>query len=321
MLSDEAIKLKKRYSKLGGLVSAFAYDPNNVSKLKVWGQRLNFNMITGLQPKAKNCQKEILKLNGIETWKVTTPNSDPNKAILYFHGGAYIVGGPKGYYSIASHLADITGTTVYVPDYRLAPEHYFPAQLEDGVKAYEALLKDENYKSNQVAIGGDSAGGNLSLVTILKLKELGIDLPAAVMCISPWADPAATGDTYTEEMADKDLLLGPIMKKQWAKYKHDGFGGYYIKDDDMDPNNPYISPIHGDFTGCPPTMIQVGGDECLLSDSKSLKIAFENSNCEYEYYEWEGMWHVFHIEAKLPETTKSFEMFGEFLNKHMKVKV
>ena len=321
MLSDKAIKLKKRYSKLGGLVSAFAYDPDNVSKLKVWGQRLNFDMITGLQPKAKNCQKEIITLNGIETWKVTTPNSDPNKAILYFHGGAYIVGGPKGYYSIASHLADITGTTVYVPDYRLAPEDYYPAQLEDGVKAYKALLSDENFKSSQVAIGGDAAGGNLSLVTVLKLKELGEELPAAVICISPWTDPAATGDTYTVEMADKDLLLGPIMKKQWDKYDHDGFGGYYVKNEDMDAKNPYIAPIHGDFTGCPPTMIQVGSDECLLSDSRSMIKALENSNCENEYYEWEGMWHVFHIEVKLPETTKSFEMFGEFLNKHMKVKV
>jgi len=321
VLSDKALKLKKRYAKLGGLVSSFAYDPDNVSKLKVWSQRKNFNMITGLQPKAKGAKKEVIMLDGIETWKVTTPNSDPSKIIMYFHGGAYIVGGPKGYYSFASRLADITGTTVYVPDYRLAPEHYFPSQLEDGVKAYRALLNHENVRSNQIILGGDSAGGNLTFVTLLKLKELGEELPAAVICISPWADPPATGETYNEEMADKDLLLGPIMKKQWSKYKQDGFAGYYIKKEDLDPLNPYIAPIHGDYSGCPPTMIQVGSDECLLSDSRSMKLALENGNCEVEYFEWEEMWHVFHIEAKLPETIKSFEMFGDFIDKHIKTKV
>ncbi|SVB91363.1 uncharacterized protein METZ01_LOCUS244217, partial [marine metagenome] len=233
MLSDQAIKLRKRYNKLGSLVSAFAYDPDNVSKLKVWGQRKNLDLITGLQPKAKGTKKEEIFLDGVKTWKVTTPNSDPNKVILYYHGGAYIVGGPKGYYSLTSNLADITGTTVYVPDYRLAPEHYFPAQLEDGVKVYDALINQEGYSSEQIALAGDSAGGNLSLTTLLKLKELGKELPAAVLCISPWADPPATGDTYTEEMADKDVLLGPIMKKQWNKYGHPGFAGYYVKNEDM----------------------------------------------------------------------------------------
>ena len=320
MLSDQAIKLRKRYGKLGSLVSAFAYDPDNVSKLKVWGQRKNLDLITGLQPKAKGVKKEEIFLDGVKTWKVTTPNSDPNKVILYYHGGAYIVGGPKGYYSLTSNLADITGTTVYVPDYRLAPEHYFPAQLEDGVKVYDALINQEGYSSDQIALAGDSAGGNLSLTTLLKLKELGKELPAAVLCISPWADPPATGDTYTEEMADKDVLLGPIMKKQWNKYGHPGFAGYYVKNEDMDVTNPYIAPIHGDYSGCPPVMIQVGTHECLLADARSVKKALDQAGCVVGYHEWEGMWHVFHIEAKLPETIESFKMFGEFLNQHMKTK-
>ena len=320
MLSDQAIKLRERYNKLGSVVSFFAYDSDKVSKFKVWGQRKNFDLITAIQPKAKGAQKEEMFLDGVRTWKITTPNSDPNKVILYYHGGAYIVGSPKGYYSLASNLADITGTTVYLPDYRLAPEHYFPAQLEDGVKVYDALISQEGYSADQIALGGDSAGGNLSLVTLLKLKEQGKDLPAAVLCISPWADPPATGDTYTEEMADKDILLGPIMRKNWTKYNHDGFGGYYVKNEDMDPSNPYIAPIHGDYTGCPPVMIQVGSHECLLADSRSVKDALDKAGCVVGYHEWDGMWHVFHMEAKLPETIESFKMFGEFLNEHMKTK-
>jgi len=321
MLSKKAIKLRKRYSKFASILSFLAYDSDYPSNYKNKIQRINYDLITGLQPKAKNAKKEILDLDGINTWKVTVPNSDPNKIILYFHGGAYIVGSPKGYYSLGSRIAEATGATVYIPDYRLAPEYYFPAQLEDGVKIYKALMNQEGYSPDQIAIGGDSAGGNLTLITILKLKELGIDMPKASFCISPWADPPATGETYNEDMADLDILMGPVMKKNWSQYKHDGFAGYYVKNIDLDPNNPYIAPIHGDFSGCPPIMIQVGSHECLLSDSRSLKDAYENSGCEVEYREWEGMWHVFHFEAKLPETIESLKLFGDFLNKYMNVNV
>ena len=106
-----------------------------------------------------------------------------------------------------SYMADITGFTIFVPDYKLAPENLFPSQLEDGVATYKALIDDYGYSNNEIAIGGDSAGGNLSLVTFLKLKEQNEALPAAVVCISPWADPAATGESYNEEMADKDPLI------------------------------------------------------------------------------------------------------------------
>ena len=126
-----------------------------------------------------------------------------------------------------THLARETGFTIYIPDYRLAPEHYYPAQVEDGVASYEALINDLGYSPDQIAFGGDSAGGNMSLVTFLKLKELGKPTPGAIMCISPWADPAATGASYTKEMAEKDLLIGAIFKKMWGDYGLDGFGGYF----------------------------------------------------------------------------------------------
>ena len=321
MLSERAIKLRKRYKKLSFSIKFLAYDSDYPSKTKTWLGRKNYDLITSLQPKAKGAKKEVINLDNSITWKVTTPNSDPNKVILYFHGGAYIVGSPKGYYPLASRIAESTGATVYVPTYRLAPEHYFPAQLEDGVKIYNALIHQEGYRPDQIVIGGDSAGGNLTLVTILKLKELGEQLPAAIFCISPWADPLATGDTYNDEMADKDVFMGPVMKKNWHVYKHDGFAGYYVKKDDLDPMNPYIAPIRGDYSGCPPIMIQVGSHECLLSDSISLKEAYEKSGSEVEYIEWEGMWHVFHIEAKLQETIDSLEIFSEFINRHLKTKV
>ena len=153
------------------------------------------------------------------------------------------------------------------------------------------------------------------------LKEQGKELPAAIMCISPWADPAATGESYNREMAEKDLLIGPIFKRMWDEYNLDGFGGYFVKEEDLDSENPYICPIKGDYTNSPPIMIQVGGAELLLSDSRTLKNVLERDGVEHEYKEWEDLWHVFQIEAMLPESIESFKMFGNFLNKYIGVKV
>ena len=147
---------------------------------------------------------------------------------------------------------------------------------------YEALVNDLGYSPDQIAFGGDSAGGNMSLVTMLKLKEQGKELPAAIMCISPWADPAATGESYNREMAEKDLLIGPIFKRMWDEYNLDGFGGYFVKEEDLDSENPYICPIKGDYTNSPPIMIQVGGAELLLSDSRTLKNVLERDGVEHE---------------------------------------
>lgn len=321
MISAEARKIKNKYSKLGSLISMLATNPNKVSKIKVRLQRLNFDMIVKLNPKAKGSKYEEVSLNGIRTWKITTPNSDPEKILLYFHGGAYQVGSPEGYYPMISHMAENTGFTIYLPDYKLAPEHYFPSQLEDGLKSYEALVDDLGYSPDQIAVGGDSAGGNLTLVTLLKLKELGKELPSAAFCISPWADPAATGESYNNEMLKKDVLMGPVFKKIWNNFDLDGFSRYYVLDKDMDKMNPYICPIYGDFKNFPPVMIQVGGHELLLSDSQTLRKAFERDEVVHEYKEWDELWHVFQIEATMPESIESFKMFGNFLNKYIGVSV
>jgi acetyl esterase/lipase len=148
-------------------------------------------------------------------------------------------------------LADISKTTVYVPDYRLGPENKYPAQLDDGVSTYISLINDFGYSPNQIAIGGDSAGGNLALITLLKLKKLGVDLPSSLALL------------------------------------------------------------------CPPIMIQVGTEELLLSDSQTLKKLLERDGCEHEYFEWEGMYHVFHIDVKMPETIQAFKQIGSFLEKHL----
>ena len=142
-----------------------------------------------------------------------------------------------------------------------------------------------------------------------------------MICISPWADPAATGESYNEEMADKDPLIGPLFKKIWSKFYMKSAIGYYVKKEDVDQSNPLICPINGDFSGCPPVMIQVGADELLLSDSRSMINVFERDSIIHKYKEWENLWHVFQLDGEMEESTKSFEMFRDFLNSYIGTKV
>ena len=141
MLSKEAIKSKKKFKRVGWLIKSIALNPTKLSRMKVAFQRMNYEFIVGKLPKkSPGATFTKLDLGGISTYKVSTPNSDPEKILLYFHGGAYIAGSPAAYYPMMSHLAKATGFTIYVPDYRLAPEHHFPSQLNDGLNTYNALI-------------------------------------------------------------------------------------------------------------------------------------------------------------------------------------
>ena len=315
MISKEAQQSIKKYRQFAAMTSSLYKTPSEITRWRINLFRWLIDLQGTMGKKVKGTVKKEIFLGGMRTLKISTPNSDPKRIILYYHGGGYAMGSPESHYSLVSYLADITGTTVYVPDYRLGPEHKYPAQLDDGVKAYQALINDLGYSSNQISIGGDSAGGNLALITLLKLKELKIDLPSSVALLSPWADPSGSGESYTEDMADRDILIGPIMKKVWAN--NDELYNFYIDDKDVDKENKFIFPLNGDFSDCPPIMIQVGTEELLLSDSQSLKKVLERDNCEYEYFEWEGMYHVFHIDVGIPETISAFKQIGTFLEKHL----
>ena len=315
MVSKQAEKSIRQYRRFAKILSALYRSPSEITN---W--RINlFRWLVDLQgtfgPKAKGTIKEEFNFNGINTWKISTPNSSPDRVLLYFHGGAYSLGSPKSHYSLVSYLADITKTTVYVPDYRLGPESKYPAQLEDAITVYNYLLSEKKYNSNQIAFGGDSAGGNLALVTLLKLIDTDQALPTSLALLSPWTDLTGKGESYTVDMANRDLLLGPIFKRVWEN--NDTLHGFYITEGEFDPENQYMVPLKGDFSKSPPIMIQVGSEELLLSDSESLKKILDRDNCENEYFEWEGMYHVFHIDIRMPETISAFEQIGIFLNKHL----
>ena len=220
--------------------------------------------------------------------------------VLYLHGGAYCVGSPATHRALTSHLARHTSTRVFVADYRLAPEHPFPAALEDAVAAYRALLS-EGISSRPIAIVGDSAGGGLALATALRLRELGEPLPVALALFSPWVD---LGVPDRGDEPEGEAMLSRAWTTECARLY---LGG-------RDASDPLVSPIHGDLRGLPPTLVQVGHDELLLPDSRRLHTALAAAGVPVELQEFPRRWHVFQANAGvLADADRALERVALFL--------
>ncbi|HLD66228.1 MAG TPA: alpha/beta hydrolase [Pseudomonas sp.] len=211
---------------------------------------------------------------------------DNGRVLLYLHGGAYLIGSPATHRTLTAHLAKRCGLAVCALDYRLAPEFPYPAALEDGVAAYRALLA-QGYAAEQIVIGGDSAGGHLCLITVLRLKALGLPLPAALVCLSPWTDASAT-QLHNPPAGD------PVLHPAWIRQAVRLFcpAG-------MDRFDPELSPLYADLSGLPPLLIQVGEDEVLLNDSLRLAERARAAGVEVQLEHYPGLWHVFQSQVGL----------------------
>lgn len=222
------------------------------------------------------------------------------EAILYFHGGAYMAGSIVSTRPLAVDFAQVTGRNVLSFEYRLAPEHPFPAALEDGYAAYLYMLS-LGLSAERIAFAGDSAGGGLELAVALKAREEGTPLPAAIAALSPWVDLTLNDETYTENRWTDPLLERKKLLRAAMYYAY----GRYLMD-------PFISPVFADFTGFPPTLIHVGTHEVLLGDSRRLAASLRRANVDVELQEWEGMWHVWHI-FDVPESHAALRGIADFL--------
>ena len=246
--------------------------------------------------------------NGIYAQWVTTENSDPNKRILYLHGGGYAIGSIRGYLSLSSHIAKATGCSVLVIDYGLAPEEKFPTAINDVKTAYKWMLENGpngNKRCNKSFISGDSAGGGLAIGATLALKDENSDLPNAVIPLSPWAELEPVSDSY--KINEK---LDPYISKDAIS----AFKDLYIKNE-SDVKHPYASPVYGDFDGFPPMLIQVGSREVLIDDSKKIAEKAKKSGCNISLEIWDDMVHVFHGYAPfLPEANEALEAIGLFIS-------
>lgn len=205
------------------------------------------------------------------------------QVILHCHGGGYSTGSSLYARTLTSKLASSTSMEVLAFDYRLAPEHPAPAALEDAIKAWDYLML-KGYAARDVIISGDSAGGNLALTLVLKLKEQERLLPRGLVLMSPWTDLTSSGESF-QEKKDMDPVLNEAYIAKMVKA--------YAKNKDL--TNPYISPLYGDFTGFPPTYIQVGSNEILLSDSIRLQENMLGVGVSVKLDVFEGMWHVFQM--------------------------
>ena len=253
---------------------------------------------------SKNITVEKINMEGIQAeWLIPFSSSTRSeKAILYLHGGGYVTGSIEDHRMMCGLLANATGTKVLIPEYRLAPEHPFPAALDDALKVYQWLL-DQGYSSANMIIAGDSAGGGLGVVTVLALKEKSASLPAAVVCLSPWADLALTGQSHTTK-AKAEAILNKDVLHEWALC--------YTNESNL--TNPLVSPVHGDFHGFPPLLIQVGSEEILLDDSNLLAEKAKSAGVDVTLKIWDGMWHVWQALGDLiPENKKTFEEIGQFV--------
>lgn len=235
---------------------------------------------------------------------VTTEN-----VVLYFHGGAYNIGSAKSHRNVTAHLAKAMQCPILVLDYRLAPEHPFPAALSDATAAYQWLLAHE-HDPKHIALAGDSAGAGLAMATALELKHQNTPLPAILGVISPWVDLTMSGESVVSKAA-----LDPMIRKDWLEVMINNYAT------DVDPASPLCSPIFADLSNLPPIFIQVGSEEILLDDAVRLAQRAEASGTPVDMQIWEGMWHVWHYQSGIvPEANQAIEEFATALKQRFVTK-
>ncbi len=208
------------------------------------------------------------------------------KVMLYLHGGAFMIGSPATHRSITAGLAARAGMSVCVPDYRLAPEHPYPAAPDDCLAVYRGLL-EMGYAPAQICIGGDSAGGNLTLVTALRIRDLGLPLPAALVCFSPVTD-------FSSEALHVPPAGDPLINPLWMAQARVAYCPPPI-----DLHLPGVSPLNADLAGLPPVLLQVGEDEVLRDDSLRFAERARVAGVTVRLERYEGLWHVFQAHAGL----------------------
>ncbi len=241
-------------------------------------------------------------------WITPADADPPNPAkptILYLHGGSYTGGSIVSHRPLAGSIACLAQARALLFNYRLAPEHPFPAALDDARTAYQWLLNN-SVEPRKIVVVGDSAGGGLALALLTILRDNGMHLPAAAVCISPWTDLECAGDSW-DANADHDVLLDPVLLRRSAKMYLNG----------VDPHTPLASPLYADLRGLPPLFIQAGTREILLSDSTRLAHSAHDAGVDVTLDLWDGMVHGWHYAVSLlPEARAAIDNIREFVSFH-----
>jgi len=235
---------------------------------------------------------------------VCDPDTDDGRVMLYVHGGGYVQGSLASHRNLVFEIARSMKGKVLNLDYRLAPEHPFPAAVEDTVNAWAELL-EIGIDPKKASFGGDSAGGGLVIAALVSARDKGLPMPSCACCISPWTDLVGSGRTM-----DTKALEDPMVNRAALKF----FSDFYA--DKEDKSHPLISPLFANLAGLPPLLIQVGTAETLLDDSRRLATRARYAGVDVSYTEWEGMPHIWHIFAPLLEKSrKAIIELGEFVER------
>ncbi|MHA1259783.1 MAG: alpha/beta hydrolase [Candidatus Heimdallarchaeaceae archaeon] len=266
---------------------------------------LEKRLVLALAPKELEVKEEVI--DGIKGEWVYTKECVNDRTILYLHGGSYISGSIKTHRALAANLAKVTKAKALIIDYRLAPENPFPAAIEDANAVYKWLTKEKKIPAKKIIIAGDSAGGGLTVATLLSIKEEGMELPAAAILFSPWVDLTLSGKTIKEKRKIEPLLTEEELRQAAEMYLNG-----------EEKNNPLASPVYAELKKLPPLIIQVGTSEILLDDSIRLAEKAEEEGVKVYLDVWEKMIHGFQMFSKyLPESKKALEKVGKIVEEIM----
>ena len=268
--------------------------------------RQDFEQRTTILGKAKDVDIREEIIDGIECEWHIPKESDRSSVIYYLHGGGFIVGSPKTHRRLVSFIAHEAGMPALVPNYRLAPENKYPAAQEDIIKVWTAIIRN-GQDPNKAFIGGDSAGGNLSVSVILSLIESKQSLPVACFLMSPWVDLTGSGESYNNRSGIDPWFMPDQIRNVASKYC-----------DPKQYKDALISPIYANLEGFPRTYIQVGDHEIMLSDSLLLSEKLRSYGCSVELNIYPEMWHVFqYFVGLMPESLEAIKSLAIFLRSEL----
>lgn len=248
---------------------------------------------------------EPVDAGGVAAEFITAPESVEKRVIYYLHGGGYLMGSINTHREMASRLARAAKARVLLIDYRLAPENPFPAAVEDSLAGYRWLLSN-GVEPGRMVISGESAGGGLTMATLVTLRDEGLSLPAAAVPISPWVDMEVTGESMVTRAELDPLLDRDILLKMANAYLGE-----------TEPRTPLASPIYANLTGLPPLLIMAGTSEVLYDDATRLAKKADADGVSVVFEPWEEMIHMWHLlAAMLPEGQQAINRIGEFVIEH-----
>ena len=274
--------------------------------LDIGEQRRLLREVTAAQPLPADVTVTAAALGGVPTAEITIGGIEPRQVVLYFHGGVYVLGDAASAAGLASQVGRQAGAKVISVDYRLAPEHPYPAAVDDALAAYEALLHD-GIASSDIAFAGESAGGGLAVATLVNARDHGLPLPAAALVMSPYADLTLAGATM-DTKRDVDVLMS---RENLQSRVSDYTSGH-------DPALGLISPVFADLSGLPPLIIQAGTHEVLLDDAVRLARQAATADVEVTLDITPRVPHVFQtFYPILDEAAAALDRAGQFLSAHL----